>query len=78
MEREKNPERYLRGNKLQNYCSYNNRISANQQPLTGRQLRGHKSQMNGGGSQKTSSFDAKGFKSQQGQFKIDPLSFYRQ
>lgn len=34
--------------------------------------------MNGEALKKTSSFYAKGFKSQQGQFNIDPLSFYRQ
>lgn len=34
--------------------------------------------MHGGGLQKTSSSCAEGFKSQRGQFKIDPLSFYRQ
>lgn len=70
-------QRCLRRNKLQNHWGYNNRISA-KQPPTGRKLRGLESQTNRGSLQKSSSFYAKGFKSQQGQFKIDPLSFYKQ
>lgn len=76
--RRKNSKRCLRINKLQNHCGHNNRMPAKQQPLTRKKLRRLKSQRNGGGLQKISSFYSKGFRSQWGQFKIDPLSLYGQ